>query len=184
LGDEHLPHRAVAERLDQLVAAGDDVADEERLRLQQLDERFRERIDARNCSTRWIRKRRTPRCRRRFLCRLEPDSIAIGLLGQGATPPLRMGEPLLYQNGWGFGDGERASAEALERTLGAARLVGDWGFAAHLVLEHVAVDLDATVVPHLGALLLRPIVDQLRPLGALVFANDLALALLEVGEVG
>ena len=60
LGDEHLAHGAVAERLHELVAAGDDVADEQRLRLQQLDQRFGQRIDARNGSTRRLRKRRAP----------------------------------------------------------------------------------------------------------------------------
>ena len=38
LGDEHLAHRAVAERLDQLVPAGDHVADRELAALQELDE--------------------------------------------------------------------------------------------------------------------------------------------------
>ena len=66
LGDEDLAHGAVAERLDELVAAGDDVADEQRLRLQQLDERFGQRVDARDGAARRLRKRRVPRTLRRL----------------------------------------------------------------------------------------------------------------------
>src|SRR5438309_7222278 len=47
LADEHLAHRAVAQRLDELVATGDDVARQKRTTRQHLQEVLRQRIDAR-----------------------------------------------------------------------------------------------------------------------------------------